>query len=182
MRELKFHEKKLLRKVNFFNWKAESNREIAVMRRYHIQRREDYIKYNKMCGYVTRLVTSLSKLGFSDPFRIEMTEHLLKKLFSMGLIQSKKSLVVCEKLSVSSFCRRRLAVMLVKLRMTQTVKDAATFIEQGHIKVGPETISDPSFHVTRDFEDFITWSDSSKIKQKVLRYNDKLDDYDLLGN
>lgn len=30
-------------------------------------------------------------------------------------------------------------------------------------------------------EDFVTWVDTSKIKRKVLKYNDKLDDYDLLG-
>jgi U3 small nucleolar ribonucleoprotein protein IMP3 len=182
MRELKFHEKKLLKKVNFFNWKPENDRENKVMHRYHIQRREDYQNYNKICGYVTRLVSHLSKLPSSDPFRIEMTQHLLNKLYMSGLTTSKKSLVVCEKLSVSSFCRRRLSVMLVKLRMTQTLKDAVTFIEQGHIKVGPETVTDASFHVNREYEDFITWSDSSKIRQKVLRYNDKLDDYELLGN
>lgn len=72
--------------------------------------------------------------------------------------------------------------MLVKLRMTQSLKDAVTFIEQGHIKVGPETVTDPSFHVNRDYEDFVTWADTSKIRQKVLRYNEKLDDYELLGN
>ena len=182
MRELKFHEKKLLKKVNFFNWKPESDRENLVIHRYHIQRREDYIKYNKICGYVTRMVNQITKLGASDPFRIEMTQHLLNKLFSMGLISSKKSLLVCEKLSVSSFCRRRLAVLLVRLRMAQTIQDSAKFIEQGHIKVGPETISVPSFHVTSDMEDFITWSDSSSIRRKVLKYNDKVDDYELLGN
>ena len=182
MRELKFHEKKLLKKVNFFNWKPESDREIAVMRRYHIQRREDYIKYNKICGYVTRMVNQMTKLSASDPFRIEMSQHLLNKLYAMGLINSKKSLVGTEKLSVSSFCRRRLAVIMVRLRMTQTIQNAAKFIEQGHIKVGPETISEPSFHVTRDMEDFITWSDSSSIRRKVLKYNDKVDDYELLGN
>lgn len=29
-------------------------------------------------------------------------------------------------------------------------------------------------------EDFITWSDSSKIRQHVLEYNDMRDDYELL--
>jgi len=33
---------------------------------------------------------------------------------------------------------------------------------------------------SRNLEDFITWADSSKIRKKVLKYNDKLDDYDLL--
>jgi len=43
VRKLKFHEQKLLKKVDFLQWKHENNvREIKVMRRYHIQNREDY--------------------------------------------------------------------------------------------------------------------------------------------
>ena len=34
----------------------------------------------------------------------------------------------------------------------------------------------------RAFEDYVTWVDSSKIKEKVMKYNDALDDFDLLGN
>ena len=51
---------------------------------------------------------------------------------------------------------------------------------QGHIRVGPETVTDPAFLVTRSMEDFVTWVDTSKIKRKVLKYSDKLDDYLLL--
>ena len=42
-------------------------------------------------------------------------------------------------------------------------------------------MTDPAFLVTRTFEDFVTWVDTSKIKRKVMKYNDKLDDYDLLA-
>ena len=46
MRELKFHEKKLLKKVDFLDWKNEDNiREIKIMRRYFIQNREDLKAY-----------------------------------------------------------------------------------------------------------------------------------------
>ena len=50
----------------------------------------------------------------------------------------------------------------------------------GHVRVGPDTVRDPAFHVTRAFEDFITWNDQSKVRRQVLRYHDKLDDADLL--
>lgn len=52
---------------------------------------------------------------------------------------------------------------------------------QGHVRVGPETVLDPAFLVTRPMEDFVTWVDTSKIRRKVMQYNDKLDDYDLLN-
>jgi U3 small nucleolar ribonucleoprotein protein IMP3 len=58
--------------------------------------------------------------------------------------------------------------------MSETVKEAVTFVEQGHVRVGPETITDPAFLVTRNMEDFVTWVDTSKIKRKILKYNDKV--------
>eukprot|EP00243_Klebsormidium_subtile_P004039 TRINITY_DN17812_c0_g1_i1.p1 TRINITY_DN17812_c0_g1~~TRINITY_DN17812_c0_g1_i1.p1 ORF type:complete len:183 (-),score=40.13 TRINITY_DN17812_c0_g1_i1:297-845(-) len=182
MRKLKFHEQKLLKKVDFLQWKNEHNlREVQAMRQYHITDRDDYKKYNKLCGMVTKLTSIMKKLDPQDPFRIELTDQLLEKLYNMGVIPTRKSLALCDKLSTSSFCRRRLAVMLVRLKFAETMREAVTFVEQGHIRVGPETVTDPAFLVVRNMEDFVTWVDTSKIKRKVLKYNDKLDDYDLLG-
>ena len=48
------------------------------------------------------------------------------------------------------------------------------------IRVGPNVVSDPAFLITRTMEDFVTWTDSSKIKKKVMQYNNALDDYDFL--
>lgn len=72
MRELKFHEQKLLKKVDFLKWnkKDASLREIAVLRRYHVQDREDYQKYNRLVGQVQKLIAKLKTLKSSDGFRI----------------------------------------------------------------------------------------------------------------
>ncbi len=40
-------------------------------------------------------------------------------------------------------------------------------------------VNDPAFLVTRQMEDHITWQDASSIKKKILKYKDKLDDYDI---
>lgn len=77
--------------------------------------------------------------------------------------------------------RRRLSSILVRLKFAEHLKEAVTYIEQGHIRVGIETVTDPAFLVTRNMEDFVTWVDTSKIKRKVLEYNDKLDDYDAMN-
>ena len=116
MRQLKFHEKKLLKKVDFLQWKNENNQRelqvrtavprkvslwaessdcardqkmvlmssyvrygLQVIRRYHIQDREDYKKYNKICGLVTKLVNVIKRLDAADPMRIEFTDQLLDK-------------------------------------------------------------------------------------------------------
>jgi len=46
----------------------------------------------------------------------------------------------------------------------------------------PPVVTDPAFLVSRSHEDFLTWVNGSKIKRAVMKYNDKLDDFDLLGN
>lgn len=57
----------------------------------------------------------------------------------MGVITTKKSLAQLEKLSTASFCRRRLSVIMVRSKMAETLREACTFIEQGHVRVGPDT-------------------------------------------
>ncbi|CAN6165770.1 unnamed protein product [Urochloa humidicola] len=54
---------------------------------------------------VQKLVNTIKQMDARDPFRIEMTDMLLDKLYNMGAIPTKKSLLKCENLSVSTFCR-----------------------------------------------------------------------------
>ena len=63
--------------------------------------------------------------------------------------------------------------------MSQSIFRAAQLIEQGHVRVGPNVITDPAFLVTRTMEDFVTWVHSSKIRRHIANYNDTLDDYEL---
>jgi U3 small nucleolar ribonucleoprotein protein IMP3 len=66
------------------------------------------------------------------------------------------------------------------MKMAETVKMAVQYIKQGHVRVGPNPITDPAYLVSRHLEDYITWTDASKIKRKIQKYNDELDDFDLL--
>ncbi|KAI9137368.1 hypothetical protein BKA69DRAFT_1031602 [Paraphysoderma sedebokerense] len=175
VRQLKFHEQKLLKKVDFLQYPNEHNlREVQVIRRYRLQKREDYTKYNRLCGDIRKLAAKISLLDPKDPFRQHQADALLNKMFDMGLITHKKGLSQTEKISVSAFCRRRLPVLMLRLKMAENLKQATTFVEQGHVRVGPNTITDPAYIVTRNFEDFVTWVDTSKIKRKVERYNDRV--------
>mmetsp|Transcript_9454 Transcript_9454/g.13887 ORF Transcript_9454/g.13887 Transcript_9454/m.13887 type:complete len:182 (-) Transcript_9454:91-636(-) len=181
MRDLKFHEKKLLRKVSLYSWKGEDNIRVAkILRRYHIQKREDYVAYNRICGNIQSLTAKLQTLKAEDPFRIAMTDQLLDKLHNMALITTKKSLQKADEITTSSICRRRLPVVMMRMKMAESMRTAVTFVEQGQVRVGPNVVTDPAFLVTRNMEDFVTWVDSSKVRKTVQRYNDKLDDFDLL--
>lgn len=180
MRELKYHEKKLLKKVDFHDWKNEKNlREVSVMRRYYVQNRNDLKIYNRVAGQIKKTINRLKLLDKADTFRIRQTKVLLNKLFDMGFISTKTNLLDVEKkVGISAICRRRLAVVLFRNKYCESVKEAITFIEQSQVRVGTDIIINPGYIVTRSMEDHITWADGSKIKKKVKEYSGILDDYD----
>ncbi|KAK9371629.1 uncharacterized protein V1513DRAFT_455078 [Lipomyces chichibuensis] len=182
VRKLKFHEQKLLRKVNFLEWKGDQgHRDADVMRRYYIQKREEYHKYNKLCGQIRQLAHKLSQLPANDPVRTKHETLLLEKLYAMGILATTTKVSDLEsKITVSAFCRRRIGVVMFRLKMSETISGAVKLVEQGHVRVGPEVITDPSYLVTRNMEDYLTWVDSSKIKRTILKYRNELDDFDLL--
>lgn len=93
------------------------------MRRYHIQDRDDYAKYNRLCGSIHHLALRLSKLPSTDPFREKTESSLLGKCYDMGLVDvGNKMSDLFKKVTVSSFARRRLGVVMVRLKMSETVK------------------------------------------------------------
>lgn len=67
----------------------------------------------------------------------------------MGLVPTKWDLSLTQNVSASSFCRRRLPVVMVRNKMSQNIKMATQFVEQGHVRVGAEVVKDPAFLVTR---------------------------------
>ena len=188
VRKLKYHETKLLRKVDFITYKSDGatpHREHAVRRRYHLTHPLDYAKYNALCGRLRQLAHLLARLPPDSPFRREHESALLEKLHHVGVVKQSRAqgagLSTVEKeVTVSSFARRRLGVVMVRTGMVEHVSSAVKFVEQGHVRVGTEVVTDPAFLVTKGMEDFVTWVDSSKIKRNVLKYREKLDDFDLL--
>lgn len=182
VRKLKFHEQKLLRKVDFENYKQDKgHRDKLVIRRYSIQKPEDYHRYNRLCGSIRQLAHRISLLPPENEVRRKHEDLLLEKLYDMGILSSKSKLSSVENnVTVSAFARRRLPVVMTRLRMAENVTAAIKMIEQGHVRVGTETVTDPAYLVTRTTEDFVTWSVGSKVKRNIMKYRDQLDDFELL--
>lgn len=130
---------------------------------------------------VRKLAHRLSLMPPENQVRRKHEQLLLDKLYDMGVLSSASKLSGVEHgATVSAFARRRLPVVMTRLRMAETIQAATKMIEQGHVRVGTETVTDSAFLVTRQLEDFVTWSVGSKIKRNIMQYRDKLDDFELL--
>ena len=155
VRKLKHHEQRLLRKVDFVNYPQDANhRASAIVRRYSLSNPADYTSYNRLAGQLRHLAHRLALLSPESAFRRKHEDLLLEKLNDMGLLGiggggKGKLSDVEKKVTVSAFCRRRLGVVMTRLRMAETVSAANKFVEQGHVRVGTEVVTDPAFLVNR---------------------------------
>jgi U3 small nucleolar ribonucleoprotein protein IMP3 len=155
VRQLKHHEQKLLRKVDFANYASDNqHRGAEIIRRYSLSNPNDYASYNRLAGQLRHLAHRIALLPPETPFRRKQEDQLLEKLHDMGLLGiggggKGKLSDVERKITVSAFCRRRLGVVMTRLRMSEHVSTANKFIEQGHVRVGTEVVTDPAFLVTR---------------------------------
>lgn len=177
MRTLKYHEKRLLKKVNFLEWKStNTTREHLVTSRFQLHSRNEYTAYNHIVGMIRKLTDNLAILNDNDHTKISIGKKLLNLLYNVGIIPAKK-LSECAKVSVTSFCHRRLPSVMVSRKLVQKIADADKLVQQGHVRVGSRTISESSTLISRSMEEFVTWTDRSKIRQKIDEFNGEQDDY-----
>ncbi|KAI5169986.1 U3 small nucleolar ribonucleoprotein IMP3 [Pancytospora epiphaga] len=177
MRKLKYHEQKLLKKVNFLEWEdTNTKREQIIIGKYLLKSRDEYKFYSRIVGMIRKLAESLSRLTDNDPTKMLVSKKLINLLYETGIIENKK-LIDCTTVGVSSLCQRRIPSIMVSKGLVQGYKEADTFVQQGHIRMGNRLISDTSTLVSKAMEDFVTWTDSSKIRRKIDEFNGNYDDY-----
>ncbi|EAN89809.1 hypothetical protein C3747_12g45 [Trypanosoma cruzi] len=177
-RALKYHEKKLLRKHDFMQYPQDNWHEPFCITKYHLEDREDYRRYLRLVGLTRQLLAHLRYLPSDSKIRIQITQQLLEKLFTMGLIKEKLGLAEVDKVGVEAFCRRRLSTVIRDLSMAANCKLAAELIHHGHVRVGTTQVRDPAFLVSKGLEDLVTWMPGSKIKHHVDTFNVQRDDYE----
>lgn len=110
VRKLKYHEQKLLKKVDFINWEPSvdnSMHENKIMRLYAMDKREHYTIYNQLSREIRELAKQIRDLNDKNPNKLVLARRLLSKLYDSGLIPTCDTLERCDHITASSFCRRR---------------------------------------------------------------------------
>ena len=212
VRKLKHHEQKLLKKVDFIDWKDNGLQENKVMSKFSIRKREEYTYYNKLSREVRlELLFSQSSMQMFSyvswraksrncPTQIQTnaSSHVASSASSTmwGVVPTADTLERVDHVTASSFCRRRLSTMMKTIGMMASVRflasagwflhqmlrlqirQAADKVEEGHVRVGQQLVTDPAYLVTREQSDLVTWAAGSKIREHVRRYNNEFDDAD----
>lgn len=177
MRNLKYHEKKLLKKVNLDEWN--SKREQLVTTKYLLHDRDTYIVYNRIVGKIRRLTESLARMDYTNVVKGHIIKKLINLLNDLGILNSKR-LSDCLKITVSDFCKRRLPIVIAHKKMVENYKDADKFVQHGHFKIGPNIVKNTELLVTKHNAEYIKWADKSKIKKKLDEQCGEIDDFNFV--
>ena len=92
--------------------------------------------------------------------------ELLGKLYRMGLLAEDASLDDVLGITVENLLERRLQTQVYKKGLARTTKQARQLVVHGHVLVGGNRETVPSFIVPRMFEDKIEFSPNSDLSDK----------------
>lgn len=187
-RKVNYVEQKLIKKTNFYQWESDGSENwrkyiLATLKKYHLKDQDEFFFYNKMIVNINRTIKVLQEQKKKKPELKEFCENqlllLAKKLFNMGIIDHETELEKpMFKATIDDVCRRRITYVLFQKKFAETVAKGHDYVEQGHIKIGPEIVTNPTFIVTKNLEHFIDWTYGSKIKKNIDSFNGVKDDFE----
>uniref|UniRef100_A0A1I8FH17 S4 RNA-binding domain-containing protein n=1 Tax=Macrostomum lignano TaxID=282301 RepID=A0A1I8FH17_9PLAT len=148
-------------------WSSDHNlREVKMMRKYRLKSREELTLYNKLsrenlmrferkppdCCWAGCTRLALCQLGGTCFWPTKSPPHVLPAPAYQPV--------------------------MVRCHMARDCESCRHFCEAGHVRFGPQVVTDPGFLVSRSMEDYVTWTNQSAIRRRVLEYNEAMDDYD----
>lgn len=90
-------------------------------------------------------------------------EQLLNRLFKLKIIEKDTKIEDVLDLNVNDFLDRRLQTIIFKANFGRTPKQARQLITHGHIQIKDQKVTVPSYLVSRDEEQLISYNPNSSI-------------------
>jgi len=141
--------------------KERMGKESVLMKTFGLRRKREIWKAESILRSFRRRARDLAASRDKEQEKI-----LLDKIYKMGLLGKNANLDDILSLTIDNLLERRLQTIVFKKEMANTPKQARQFITHGHIAVESKRIIYPSFIVTRELEDKISYYGNSPIKIK----------------
>jgi small subunit ribosomal protein S4 len=139
--------------------KERMDKEDELMKIFGLRRKREIWKAESVLRSFRRRARNLAAKRDKEEEKV-----LLNKLYKMGLLSKNADLDDVLSLNIEILLERRLQTVIIKKNMANTPKQARQLITHGHIAVEGRRTIFPSFIITRDLEDKISFYKGSSIK------------------
>ena len=145
-----------------FPWRSDIlQSELKIMGQYGLRNKRELWRHKTMLSKFRGIARSL--LGMPTNERVKLEAQLLRKLKRYGILPENAVLDDVLDLTIEDILERRLQTMVLRKGLAKSIYQARQLITHGHIAIGDRKVFSPSYLVTRDEEDKITYAPTSPL-------------------
>lgn len=145
-----------------FPWRTEIlQEELKLLGQYGLRNKKELWRHKTMLSKFRGIAREL--IGKSPDERKEMEGKLLGRLKKLGIIDENAVLDDVLDLTIEDILERRLQTIVFRKGMAKTIYQARQLITHGHIAIGEQRVTVPSYLVSRREEDLIKYASDSPL-------------------
>ncbi|MCS7123837.1 MAG: 30S ribosomal protein S4 [Candidatus Bathyarchaeota archaeon] len=145
-----------------FPWRTDVlQEELKLLGQYGLRNKRELWRHKTMLSKFRGIARSL--IGKPLEERQKMEEELLSRLKKLGMIHEKAVLDDVLDLTVEDILERRLQTVVFRKGLAKTIHQARQLITHGHIAIGNQRVTVPSYLVSREEEDKVNYAPDSPL-------------------
>jgi len=145
-----------------FPWRTDILREeLKLLGQYGLRNKHELWRHETMLSKFRGIARSL--IGRSPEERKKMEGELLARLKKLGVLEETAALDDVLDLTIEDVLERRFQTIVFRKGLTKTVHQARQLITHGHIAIGNQRVTAPSYLVTREEEKQVAYTSRSPL-------------------
>jgi len=143
-----------------FPWRTDAlQEELKLLGQYGLRNKQELWRHETMLSKFRGIARSL--IGKSPEERKKTEEELLKRLKRLGILRETAILDDVLDLTIEDILERRLQTVVFRKGFVKTIYQARQFITHGHVMIGKQRVTVPSYIVPREEENTIAYTSQS---------------------
>jgi len=143
-----------------FPWRTDVlQEELKLLGQYGLRNKQELWRHETMMSKFRGIARSL--IGKTPEERRKMEGELLARLKKLGMLRENAVLDDVLDLTIEDLLERRLQTIVFRKGLTKTIHQARQLITHGHITIGNQRVTVPSYIVTRNEENQIAYKPKS---------------------
>jgi small subunit ribosomal protein S4 len=152
--------KKYSRPLNMWQ-KGRIDEEKTLVQEYGLKNKKEVWKADSILKNFSKQAKRL--IAEKSEQSVKEKNQLLKKLKTLGLLQTEADINAVLSLKLKDVLGRRLQTVVYKKNLAKSIRQARQFVVHGHINIGNKSVSIPSYLVRKKEEGQITFSQTSPL-------------------
>jgi small subunit ribosomal protein S4 len=145
-----------------FPWRTDAlQEELKLLGQYGLRNKHELWRHETMLSNFRGIARSL--IGKSPEERRKMEEELLARLKKLGILQETAVLDNVLDLTIEDVLERRLQTIVLRKGLAKTAHQSRQLITHGHIVIGNQRVTSPSYLIPKDLESQIVYASRSPL-------------------